>query len=142
MRNLILSVAIFAFAVGGCASTRFRVNAPRQIATANPHDAFETALATVRAEGYTVTELDPPRGFFRVKSKIDGDLRGHLGLFGLFRLTERVTYLSFQVQPSGTLTIFANGYHVRGHQLHVKVADEIDQLASGIQDHTRVAALK
>ena len=137
MKPLVLS---FLLALGGCAG-RFTANAPHQIVAADPQNAFEIALATVRAQGYTVTELDPPRGFFRIKSKVDGDLRGHLGLFGQLRMTERVTYLSFQVQPNGVLTIFANGYHVRGDVLHVKVADEIDRLATCIQDHTRVAAL-
>jgi hypothetical protein len=132
---------VLALALGGCATARFRANAPRQIAASSPTSAFETALSTVRGEGYTVTELDPQRGFFRVKSKIDGDMRGHLGLFGHFRLTERVTYLSFQVQSNGMLTIFANGYHVHGTEIHHLVADEIDRLASCIAERTRFASL-
>ena len=123
----------------GCAGSRYVLNTPRQISAPTPTDAFETALATVRSEGYTVTELDPPRGFFRVKSKIDGDLRGHLSPFGGFRMTERVTFLSFQMQPSGALTMFAAGYHVRDDKIHVKVAREMEALATCIQQHTRVA---
>jgi hypothetical protein len=139
MQTLVLSVPILLLATG-CAG-RFRVNTPRQIVALTPQEAFETALATVRAEGYTVTEIDPARGFLRVKSKVDGDLRGHLGLFGHFRLTERVTYLSFQAQPDGTMSLFANGYHVRGEGVHVKVAEEMDRLASCIQNHARLAEL-
>jgi hypothetical protein len=138
----VASIFVIAWALSGCASMRYRANAPHQIAASNPTGAFETALATVRGEGYTVTELDPQRGYFRVKSKIDGDLRGHLGLFGSFHMIERVTYLSFQVQSNGMLTIFANGYHVHGNEVHVKVADEIDRLASCIQERTRYASLK
>jgi hypothetical protein len=133
MRNVFLAVILIAC---GCASARWRVNAPRQVTANDTLSAFEVALATVRGEGYTVTELDSARGFFRVKSKIDGDLRGHMGLFGHFRMIERTTYLSFQVQPNGVLTIFANGYHVHGGELHAKVADEIDRLAACIQTRT------
>ena len=134
MRALLILAAL-----DGCAGSRYVLNTPHQVNARNPTEAFETALATVRGEGYTVTELDPQRGFFRVKAKVDGDLRGHLSPFGGFRLTERVTYLSFQVQPSGALTIFAAGYHVRDDKIHVKVAREMEALAGCIQQHTRVA---
>jgi hypothetical protein len=136
MRTLVLLAML-----GGCATSRYTLNVPRQIAAPDPTEAFESALATVRGEGYTVVELDPPRGFFRVKSQVDGDLRGHLGLFGHFRLTERVTYLSFQVQPAG-MTIAAHGYHVRDDKIHVKVAEEMQRLATCIQQRTRMAALR
>jgi hypothetical protein len=134
-----MRAVVFFMALAGCAGSRYVLNTPHQINARNPTDAFETALATVRGEGYTVTELDPQRGFFRVKAKVDGDLRGHLSPFGGFRLTERVTYLSFQVQPSGAMTIFAAGYHVHDEKIHVKVAQEIEQLAACIQQHASIA---
>jgi hypothetical protein len=137
MHKLLLPIAILA--ITGCASARWRANTPRQITANDPGGAFETALATVRGEGYTVTELDSDRGYFRVKSKVDGDMRGHVGWFGSVHMIERVTYLSFQVQPQGILSIAANGYHVRGPQLHALVSEEIDRLAACIQDRTRVA---
>jgi hypothetical protein len=124
MRNLAVMLLLV-----GCAGARFRTNTVRQIAAPNPQAAFETALATVRGEGYTVTELDAPRGFFRVKSKIDGDMQGHIGIFGHFRMSERTSYLSFQVQPDATLAIFTSGYHVRGDKVHVKVDEELTRLA-------------
>jgi len=125
--------------LGGCATSRYTLNTPQHISAPTPSEAFETALATVRGAGYSVSELDPPRGFFRVKSKVDGDLRGHIGIFGSLRLTERVTYLSFQAEPAGGMTVFASGYHVRDDKIHVKVAREMQALAACIQQQTRVA---
>lgn len=139
MNKVTLPLLLLIAASSGCAGARWRVNAPRQIAAADPESAFETALATVRGEGYTVTELDPARGYFRVKSKVDGDTRGHIGFFGSVHMVERVTYLSFQVQPPAVLSIAANGYHVHGPQVHALVFEEMERLAACIQDRTRVA---
>ncbi|HUS68224.1 MAG TPA: hypothetical protein VMZ28_27005 [Kofleriaceae bacterium] len=140
MPKAALLLVVCLIAVTGCAG-RWRANMPRQIAATDPQGAFEVALATVRAEGYQVVDLDPARGFFRVKSKIDGDMRGHVGFFGSVSLVERVTYLAFQVLPPAVMTISATGYHVRENNIHARVAEEVDRLAACIQSRTGTAPL-
>lgn len=142
MRSVLLRLVLFAlcvlcaFCLFGCGS-RWRANTPRTVALGSPTAAYETALTTLRAQGYQVVENDPQRGYIRAQAKLDGDTVGYVsgtttryGTTGAIHQETRISWLSFQVRPDGQLTVSASGYHVRDGDtvMHRRLAEEIDVL--------------
>jgi hypothetical protein len=132
MRNL-STVIFIALALAACGDGRWVPNTPHEAQLADPQVTFNAALQLLRSRGYQIVEMDPPRGYIRVQSMLDGDTR-IVGGFGSVALVNRVSHIMFQVAPNGRLVVTAMGYHVRDNNtvMHRKLAEEIDDLLKAI----------
>jgi hypothetical protein len=120
-----------ALTLAACGGGRWRPNTPHEVQLGDPRATFEATVAILRGRGYAILEMDPPRGFIRAQSMLDGDTRV-VGGFGYVGLQQRISHIIFQVQSNGRLVVTAVGYHVREDVIHYRLVEEIDGLVQAI----------
>jgi hypothetical protein len=110
----------------------------------SPTHAYETTLRVLRDRGYAIEVQDDQRQYIRAVAFLDGDVK-HSGppTYGPWStapphatgtVTTRLSYLNFQVDSSGQLTLRVFGYHVRdgNTRIHAMLEDEVKAVVHDI----------
>src|SRR4051812_12301713 len=124
----VLAVALL---LSGC-QERWRPYTPIDVKVANPESTYDATVRVLHSRGYQILENDERHLFVRVRSNLDNDV-----IVGpMYTAALRTSFLSFQVQPDGNLTVIATGYHVRdgNRVIHVKLDDERKDIARAIRE--------
>lgn len=118
----------------GC-EERWRSYTPVDVKVADPASTYEATIQVLHARGYQIMEDDARHLFVRVRSHLDNDATG-FGVGAVYRVTMRTSCFSFQVQGNGSLTVTADGYHLRdgNRMIDHRLDDERKDLARSIRE--------